>query len=432
MATVAIIGRPNVGKSTLFNRIVGRRVAITLKEPGITRDRLVRTACWRGKEFQVIDTGGFVLASRDEIEREIARQIQIALEEAKVIVLVVDGTAGVMPLDEEIASALRRQGREFLLAINKCDVKSRFDPTDFYRLGVKKVFSISAEHGIGVDELLDEVIARLSEGTTLPGGGAVSQKKEEIALAILGRPNVGKSTFLNRLLGKERAIVMPTPGTTRDLVEDRFHFEETTFRVIDTAGIRRRQRIEEPVEFYSVRRAIGAIDLCDIALVLIDATEGPTAQDKRIIKLVENKNKGMVVVANKIDLVPKELEKKVKDYIKEKLHFVDYAPLIYTCALAGKGILDAIRQAKAVYHSGAMRVSSTFLRATILPELKNNPPTPHCRVSGLSQVGIRPPVFRLRVSHPSEVTPLYQRYLLNLIRNQFHFTGYPLRLKITR
>ncbi len=424
MASVAIVGRPNVGKSTLFNRLVGGRIAITLKEPGITRDRLVRTAEWCGRTFSVMDTGGFVPDAEEFLEKEIAHQVELALNESTVVVLVVDGVAGLLPLDEEIARRLRRQGKQFLLAVNKCDVKRHFDISDFHRLGATKIFAISAEHGTGVAELLDEIVRFLP-----PEPPARTTK--EIALTILGRPNVGKSTFLNQLLGKERAIVTPQPSTTRDTIEETFQFEGETYRIIDTAGIRRRARIDEPVEFYSVRRALAAIDRCDIALIIIAAHEGPTAQDKRIINLAEKKNKGLVIIANKIDLVPKELEKKTRDYITRQLHFVQYAPLVYACALKGKGVLDAIRQAKAVYHSGAMRISVQFLRTTILEQLKSTPPKPHCRVLSLTQTGIRPPTFRLRLSNPDAADRRYLRYVLNLIRDQFKFTGYPIQLNVT-
>jgi|UniRef100_A0A7V3PS80 GTP-binding protein len=420
---VVIVGRPNVGKSTLFNRMVGGRVAITLKDPGVTRDRLIKPCHWRDREFLVIDTGGYVPDSDAEIQQEITRQVEIALQEAAVVIMVVDGTTGLVPLDIEIASRLRARGKKFLLAVNKCDIKRRFDETEFYRLGAEKLFIIAAEHGTGVDELLDEIVSQLPPAKIFPRPG--------LALAILGRPNVGKSTLLNQLLGRERAIVTTIPGTTRDTIEEIFEFEGETYRIIDTAGIRRRPRIEEPVEYYSVSRAIDTIENCDIALVVIDATEGPTAQDKRIINLVTDRNRGLVIVANKTDLIPPELRKKVTDYITTKLQFVNYAPLVYTCALRGKGVWDAVQQAKAVYHSGAMRISSRFLRATILAQLQEQPPAPKCRVISLSQTDIRPPWFRLRVSQPEEVGSRYQRFVINLIRNQFRFTGYPIRLKVT-
>lgn len=424
MVSVTIIGRSNVGKSTLFNRLVGGRVAITLKEPGITRDRLGRTAEWQGRQFFVFDTGGFIPETKELLEKEIGGQVKLAIAEAAVIVLVVDGVAGLHPLDEEIARLLRREGKQFLLAVNKCDVKRGFELSSFYRLGADKTFPISAEHGIGVAELLDEIVRLLP-----PDRAAVPTP--EIALTILGRPNVGKSTILNQILGKERAIVTPQPGTTRDPVEEVVQLEGETYRIIDTAGIRRRSQIEQPVEFYAVRRALNAIDNCAIALVIFDATEGPTAQDKRLINLVQTRNRGLVLIANKVDLIPKQLMKDTQDYITRELHFVHYAPLVYTCALTGKGVFNALRQAKAVHHSGAMRLSAKFLKATILEELNRTPPGPRCRVLGLTQTGIRPPSFRLRLSHPQEANENYRRFVINLLRNQFKFTGYPIRLNVT-
>ncbi|MGQ9679050.1 MAG: ribosome biogenesis GTPase Der [bacterium] len=424
MVSVAIIGRSNVGKSTLFNRLVGGRIAITLKEPGITRDRLGRTAQWQGRKFFVFDTGGFLPDAKDLLEKEIAGQAKLAIGEASVIILVVDGVTGLHPVDEEISRQLRRAGKQFLLAVNKCDVKRGFEVSTFYRLGATKIFPLSAEHGIGVAELLDEIVRLLPPDPP-------SSPTREIALAILGRPNVGKSTFLNQILGKQRVIVTPQPGTTRDPVEEIIRFEDETYRIIDTAGIRRRSQIAQPVEFYAVRRTLNAIDNCDIALVIFDATEGPTAQDKRIINLVGTKNRGLVIIANKVDLIPKHLIKKTQDYITDQLHFVHYAPLVYTCALTGKGTLTALRQAKAVYHSGAMRLSAQFLRSTILEQLKRTPPGPRTRVLGFTQTGIRPPSFRLRLSDPQEANVNYQRFVFNLLRDQFKFTGYPIRLNVT-
>lgn len=424
MVRIAIIGRPNVGKSTLFNRLVGGRIAITLKEPGITRDRLGHTAEWQGRQFFVFDTGGFIPETKDLLEKEIAGQVKLAIGEASVIILVVDGVAGLHPLDEEIARLLRQKGKQFLLAINKGDVKRGFEVANFYRLGAAKIFPLSAEHGTGVAELLDEIIRLLPPDRA----GATAR---EITLTILGRPNVGKSTFLNQILGKQRAIVTPHSGTTRDPVAEIIQFEGETYRIIDTAGIRRRAQIEQPVEFYAVRRALNAIDNCAIALVLFDATAGPTAQDKRLINLVQTRDRGLVIIANKVDLIPKELIKKSQDYFSRQLHFVHFAPLVSTCALTGKGVFNVLRQAKAVYHSGAMRLSARFLRSTILEELKRTPPGPRCRVLGLTQTGIRPPSFRLRLSHPQEANRNYQHFVINLLRDQFKFTGYPIRLNVT-
>uniref|UniRef100_A0A7C4GFI4 GTPase Der n=1 Tax=candidate division WOR-3 bacterium TaxID=2052148 RepID=A0A7C4GFI4_UNCW3 len=425
MATVVIVGRPNTGKSTLFNRIVGGHIAITLEEPGITRDRIIRRAEWCGRSFSLVDTGGLVPDSAVELEREVNRQVALALDEATVVVLVVDGAAGLAPLDEEIAQRLRRRGVGFLLCVNKSDAKRRFDPAEFHRLGAAAFFEISAEHGTGVDALLDEIVRRLPlEKRT--------RTRPAIPLAILGRPNTGKSTLLNRLLDRERAIVSPLPGTTRDAIEDEFDCAGQRFRLIDTAGIRRRTKVEQPVEFYSVSRTLDTIRRCEIALIVIDATEGPANQDKRIINLVEEHDKGIVVVANKMDIVPRELVKKVQDYVRAELEFADYAPIVFTSALKGRGITEVIRQANAVHAAGMVQVSAAALRQTVLEELKAKPPRRGCRVLGLVQVGTRPPAFRLRLSDPKAADLPFRRRVLNLLRAGFGFSGWPVRLRIAR
>ena len=277
---VVIVGRPNTGKSTLFNRLVGGRVAITLQEPGITRDRIIREAEWLGRRFKVVDTGGLVPNSKEEMNREVERQVQIALDEAKVIVVVVDGSVGLQPLDTEIAARLRRAGREFIVAVNKLDIKRKFEEADYHRLGGVALIPISAEAGTGVDELLEAVLSRLPEA-------ARAKRADVLSLAIVGRPNVGKSSMMNYLLGHSRSIVTATPGTTRDVIEESFELEGRAYRLLDTAGIRRKPRVSEPVEYYSVTRAIEQIRHCDVALVMFDAFDGPTNQDKRIVNLVE-------------------------------------------------------------------------------------------------------------------------------------------------
>lgn len=426
MATVVIVGRPNTGKSTLFNRLVGGRVAITLQEPGITRDRLTREAKWCGRRFTVVDTGGLVPGSRAEIEREINHQVAIALEQAQTVVLVTDGTAGLHPLDEEIADRLRQRGIRFLLAVNKCDRKQEFDTAEFHRLGAGRLFAISAEHGTGVDDLLDEILRQLPEHPP-------SRRQQPISLAILGRPNVGKSTFLNQLLGQERAITSPVPGTTRDAIEELFEFENRLLRLVDTAGIRRRSRVDRPVEYYSVSRALDQIERCDVALVLFPADEGPARQDKRIFSLVLEHDKAVVAVANKFDLVPLKLRNRVKEYVREQLELADVTiPVVCTVATKNRGIAQAVRQALTVYSSGSTTVPSKQLREQVLTRLQQQPPSFRCRVLGISQVGIRPPRFRVRLSDPDSARPEWYRFVANLLRQAFGFVGYPLRIRVGR
>lgn len=422
---VVIVGRPNTGKSTLFNRLVGGRVAITLQEPGITRDRVIRDAEWLGRRFKVVDTGGLIPNSKVEMNREVERQVQIALDEAKVIVLLVDGSVGLQPLDEEIAARLRRAGREFIVAVNKLDIKRKFEETDYHRLGATVLLPISAELGTGVDDLLDAVLARLPEKPR-------KHAAEVLSLTIVGRPNVGKSSLMNYLLGHARAIVTATPGTTRDVIEESFELDGKAYRLLDTAGIRRKPRVSEPVEYYSVTRAIEQIKHCDVVLVMFDAFDGPTNQDKRIINLVEERNRGLVVVANKMDTVPELLKDKVRDWVKKELRFADYAPVMYTSVLEGLGITETVHEARRVWESGGRQISTAQLRAAVFPALEKSPPRFDCRILALSQVGTRPPTFRLRVSRPDAVTPVYERFVVSEIRGRFKFPGYPVRIRVTR
>ena len=422
---VVIVGRPNTGKSTLFNRIVGGRSAITLQQPGVTRDRLIREAEWVGRRFTVVDTGGLVPDSKVQMDREVERQVKIALEKAAVVVLVVDGATGPLPMDEEIAARLRRRDRPFLVAVNKCDLKRKYDEADFYKLGGEKLFPVAAEHGTGVDDLLDAVLERLPDDSK-------RRRANALALAILGRPNVGKSSLLNRLLGQERSIVTATPGTTRDVVEEYCTIGERTFRLLDTAGIRRRTHVEEPVEYYSVSRAIDQIERCDVALVVFDATEGPATQDKRIMNLVTERNRGMVAIANKMDIVPEKLIDKVHDWVKRELAFIDYVPVVFASVLENRNVDAALRRAERVWQAGARQLPNAVLRDRVLGKLQESTPAHDCRVIGLAQVGTRPPTFRLRLSKPDAMTPAYERRVVTAIRRVEKFEGQPVRLRVTR
>ena len=422
---VVIVGRPNTGKSTLFNRLVGGRVAITLQESGITRDRIIRDVEWLGRRFKVVDTGGLVPNSKVEMNREVERQVQIAQDEAKVIVLVVDGSAGLQPLDAEVAARLRRAGREFIVAANKLDIKRKFEAADFHKLGAVALIPISAETGTGVDVLLEAILSRLPPDDR-------TKRADVLSLAIIGRPNVGKSSLMNYLLGHSRAIVTATPGTTRDVIEESFELEGKAYRLLDTAGIRRKPRVSEPVEYYSVTRAIEQIKHCDVALVMFDAFDGPTNQDKRIVNLVEERSRGLVVVANKMDTVPDELKDKVRDWVKKELRFADYAPVMFTSVLQGLGVTETVHEARRVWENGAQQVPGSKLRDKIFPLLEKNQPRFDCRVIALTQVGMRPPTFRLRVTRPTAVTPAYERFVIAEIRKRSRLIGYPLRIKVTR
>jgi GTP-binding protein len=422
---VVIVGRPNTGKSTLFNRLVGGRVSITLQQPGITRDRIIRDVEWLGNRFKVVDTGGLVPNSKEEMNREVERQVQIALDQAKVIVLVVDGSAGLQPLDEEIAARLRRAGLEFIIVANKLDIRSKFEEADFYRLGGTALVPISAEGGTGVDELLEAILTRLPNAEEV-------KRADVLTLAIVGRPNVGKSSLMNYLLGHSRSIVTATPGTTRDVIEESFEFDGHAYRLLDTAGIRRKPKVSEPVEYYSVTRAIDQIRHCDVALVMFDAHDGPTNQDKRIVNLVVERNRGLVVIANKMDTVPDKLKQKVRDWAKKELAFADYAPILFTSVLHGKGATESVRAARKVWESGGQQVPPSKLREEIFPLLERNQPRFDCRPVALNQIGTRPPTFRLRTTKPNVVTPAYERFVIAEIRKRVKFVGYQVRLKVTR
>lgn len=422
MATVVLVGRPNTGKSTLFNRLVGGRVAITMREPGVTRDRIIRDAEWSGRRFQVIDTGGLDFAAADEIGRGINRQVEIALAEADAVVMVVDGREGLTPLDEEVADRLRRRNLRFLLAVNKLDATGSFDAGDFHRLGALDLFPVSAEHGIGVGELLDELLRLLPEPPA-------RLRRKAVALAVLGRPNVGKSSFLNALVGSERALVTPVPGTTRDVIEAGFELDGRSYRILDTAGIRRKARVTEAVEYFSVTRALDVIERSDIVLLIMDITEGPTAQDKKIANLVTDRNRGLVVVANKTDLVKPGVETKLRQYVGRELEFINWAPVVWTSCLKGEGVADAVRTAGRVYEAGARHISSALLKAGLLDRLAARPPRRNCRLLGLNQTGTRPPRFRLRVSDPDAVSDNYRKSVVSGLR-RFGFEGWPVRLII--
>ncbi|HTW92379.1 MAG TPA: ribosome biogenesis GTPase Der [bacterium] len=422
---VVIVGRPNTGKSTLFNRLVGGRVAITLQQSGITRDRIIRDAEWLGRRFKVVDTGGLVPNSKEEMNREVERQVQIALDEAKVIVLVVDGSVGLQPLDAEIATRLRRAGREFIVAVNKLDIKRKFEEADYHKLGGAALIPISAEAGTGVDELLEAVLSRLPEVVR-------AKRADVLSLAIVGRPNVGKSSLMNYLLGHSRSIVTATPGTTRDVIEESFELEGHAYRLLDTAGIRRKPRVSEPVEYYSVTRAIEQIKHCDVALVMFDAHDGPNNQDKRIVNLAVERSRGLVVIANKMDTVPDKLKDKVRDWVKKELSFADYAPVLFTSVLQGLGATEAVHEARRVWENGGQQIPGPKLREKILPLLEKNQPRFDCRVVAISQVSTRPPTFRLRVTRPNVLAPAYERFVIAEIRKRFKFIGYPIRIKTTR
>ncbi len=416
---VAIVGRPNVGKSTLFNKLVGRRVSITLREAGITRDRIYKEAHWRGKDFILVDTGGMVPFTSNSLLLAIKRQVEAAISEADLILFLVDAKEGLSPLDEEIMDSLR--GRDFLLVANKMDAKkAQENLPEFYKLGVDKVFPISAEHGDGVAELLDEIMRRLPVGLK-------SEEEEVTRFVILGRPNVGKSSLLNTLLGEERVIVDEKPGTTRDAIETPFNFKDKRYIIVDTAGIRRKARVEREVEYFSIIRAIRNIESSNVALLMIDAQEGITFQDKKIANLVEEKGKGIVVVANKIDLLSKRERETLRDEFLMRAPFLSYAPLVMTSVVKREGIEEVMRAVEMVFSEAKKRMGKRILKDTILPEIGRHPSV--IRISSISQIGITPPRFLIRVDRPEKVRRGFLKFIKNTLRNYFGFRGNPILIE---
>lgn len=419
---LSIVGRPNVGKSTLFNRIVGGRRSITLKEPGITRDRLYGRARYRGREFLVVDTGGMVPNPKDPLSRAVQFQVELAIQEADSILFLVDGSTGPHPLDEEILNTLRSKGRHFYLVVNKIDRKeTKTNMSEFHRFGVHRFYPVSAEYGTGVAELLDDLVESLPQaGPEVPPG---------IGVVILGRPNVGKSTFLNSLLGEPRAVVDCSPGTTRDLVEEEFTLHNRRYRLVDTAGIRRRSRVKEGVEYISMMRALRGLKSADVALLILDGPEGPTFQDKHLAQLVEEAGRGLILVANKVDLLNPQERMGLEARIRQEFRFVSYAPLLFVSALHNLNVFEALTTASWVYDEAGKRVRKALLNQTILPELRRSPP-PQGQVLGLRQVGLRPPEFLLTTTPASRVDESYVRFVVRTIRSYFGFKGSPIRIRL--
>jgi GTPase len=430
---VAILGRPNVGKSTLFNRICGKRRALVGDEPGMTRDRIYAEAEWRGKVFEVVDTGGLTPEKQDLLAGEILRQARMAAAEAAYLVMVVDARAGVTALDEELASLLRREGKPLALAVNKIDTeKAVADAAEFHRLGIRDIFPVSAEHGLGVDDLLDCVA-----GNFPAQEAAVSDGERAINVAIIGRPNVGKSTLLNRLLREERSIVTPFPGTTRDAVDAELRRDGHRFRLIDTAGIRRKGKTRLLAEKLSVVQARKHLEQSDVALLLLDAMEGITALDTHIGGYAHESRRSVIVVVNKWDAVRKG-PATVQEYtrtIRERFKYLDYAPVLFVSALTGQRLDRLLGTVVEVAAARRKRVGTAemnrFLETLNFERAKgpSGPSGKPLRLYYLTQAGVAPPTF---VAFTNRRAPLYfsvERYIENRIREAFGFTGTPIVIK---
>jgi GTPase len=427
--TVAIVGRPNVGKSTLFNRLLEQRKAIVEDTPGVTRDRQYGIADWNGKNFYVIDTGGFVPDSEDVFEREIRKQVEVAVEEASVILFIVDVATGITSLDESMADVLRRATKPVILVVNKVDNNERLlEASEFYSLGFEKIFFISSISGSGTGEVLDEVTSLMKDDSEFGEEEGIPK------FAIVGQPNVGKSSLLNALIGEERTIVSEIAGTTRDTIHTRYKLFQKDFILIDTAGIRRKAKVHEDIEFYSVIRAIKAMDEADVCLLLIDAEKGIAAQDLSIFSLAAKKGKGIAVLVNKWDLLEKSTNT-AKDYekvLKQKMAPFNDVPILFISAKEKTRIFKAIEIALQVYENRQRKVPTSKLNEVILKALETfHPPVVRghpIKIKYVTQLPTLVPSFAFFCNFPDDIKTPYKNYLENKLREHFDFTGVPVRI----
>jgi GTP-binding protein len=431
---VAIVGRPNVGKSTLFNRLAGQRIALVDDVPGVTRDRNYALMSWRGQAWNIIDTGGFEPETEDDILRHMRTQTEIAIAEADAIIFLLDGKDGVTPSDHEVENVLRRAHKPVLHAVNKVDGPRHEDKLgDFYELGVDKLYGVSAEHGYGVDDLLDGLMEFLPGA---PESGLEDEDGEaETRVAVVGKPNVGKSTLINSLLGEERLLVHDKPGTTRDAVDSELVLNGKKFLFVDTAGMRRKSRIDTRLERFSVMRSLRSLERCHIALLLIDAREGVVDQDQKIAELAADRGRAMILIFNKWDLVPDKEKRReeLDEQVRERLPHVSYAPVLTISALEKKRVGKIAAMIETVMIEYNKRIGTGELNRWLEKSLADNPPpTPQgklIRIYYATQTGVRPPSFVFFVNRSDRVPQHYKRYLANRLRESFQFIGSPLRLR---
>ena len=424
---VAIVGRPNVGKSTLFNRLTETRKAIVDESAGVTRDRHYGKAEWNGRVFSVIDTGGYIKGSDDVFEKEIQKQVELAIDEANLILLVVDVEVGLLDLDKEVARLLRKAGKPVFIVANKADNFGRMNyAAEFYKLGYDEVYPLSAISGSGTGDFLDALVAKFDpEDVTEP---------ELPRIAIIGQPNVGKSSLLNTLIGVERAIVTSMAGTTRDTIYTRYQGFGFDFLLIDTAGLRRKRKVKEDVEFYSVMRSIRAIEEADVCLLMIDATQGLTAQDINIFHLCERNRKGVVILVNKWDLIEKETNssRDIEKEIRKRLEPFDDVPVIFTSVTQKQRVHKALEVALKVYENKTKKVSTSKLNKLILPYIEGFPPPAikgkNIHIKYITQIPGAAPTFIFFCNHPQYINDSYKRFLENKIREHFDFSGVPVQL----
>lgn len=430
MSLVAIVGRPNVGKSTLFNRLVGMRKAIVDDISGVTRDRHYGKCEWCGREFSVVDTGGYTTNSDDVFEAAIRRQVEIAIEESDVILFMVEAATGITDYDAEIADVLRRSRKPVVLCVNKVDSGEKiFDTYQFYSLGLGEIWSISAANGGGTGDLLDEVVRVLPED-----GEEVDKFADLPRIAIVGKPNVGKSSLTNAFLGQERNIVTPVAGTTRDSIETHYNRFGHNFMLVDTAGIRRKTKVHEDLEFYSVMRSIRAIEHADVCILMIDATSGMEAQDMSIFNLIQRNRKGCVLVVNKWDLFIKD-SNTMKEYaaaLRGRIAPFDDVPIVFTSVLNKQRVLDVLDAASAVCESMSRKISTARLNEVMLPLIEETPPPAwkgkYVKVKYITQLPTKFPAFAFFCNLPQYIKEPYRRFLENQLRENFDLHGCPVQI----
>jgi GTPase len=428
-SVIAIVGRPNVGKSTLFNRIARQRLAIVEDTPGVTRDRLYANGEWLGRQFLLIDTGG-ITDTRDTIQTQIRTQVELALEEADGIIMVVNGRESLTALDHQVATMLRKTNKPVVLAINKIDDFSGFTDPEVYRLGLGEPILVSAEHGKNIGDLLDTVFSKL------PGGEAETDP-DSIRVTFVGRPNVGKSSLVNALLGVERVIVSDQPGTTRDAIDTPFVIDAKHYLLVDTAGIRRKSKVEESVEYYSVLRAIKAVERSDVVILVLDALTEIAEQDLKIAGIIHDAGKACIILVNKWDAVAKDSNstEAYTEKIRSAIVFLSYAPVIFVSAKSGQRLDKILPTVDQVMESYTFRITTNRLNAIISEAIAlHSPPTRKGRIFKIyfsNQVGVKPPKFLLTVNDSEGLHFSYQRYLENKIREYFPFSGTPIKFDIT-
>lgn len=429
---VAIVGRPNVGKSTLFNRLIQKRLAIEESTAGVTRDRIYGRVDWAGREFWLIDTGGLTFAE-DIISREISRQVRLAMEEAQVIIFMADVRSGLVPLDLEVAKLLRKSEKPVILAANKAERDSSpAEASEFYKLGLGDPHLVSGAHGLGTGDLLDEVIA------VLPAGEMPADEENILRVAIVGRPNVGKSSLTNRLAGNERVIVSDMPGTTRDAIDLDIHRDGKNYRFVDTAGIRRKSKVDEAVEYYSVLRSIRAAENADVVLLLLDAAEGVTEQDKRIAGIAHEAGRAIVLVVNKWDKVEKDdrTMNEYKEKIYKELSYLNYAPVLFISALSGQRVQRVFDMVDHVAGQHALRVKTSPLNNLLSDAMAVTPPPARkgkqLKIYYLTQIRVKPPTFAVVVNDPELAHFSYLRFIENRLRETYGFEGTPIRMVVRK